>query len=171
MSRFSLVTRWHLDAPIDRVWDAIFHAEDWPRWWKYVERVDDIEAGSPSGVGAVRRFTWKTALLYTLTFDLRATLIEPPYAIKGTASGEVEGTGTWRLTARDGLTRVRHEWDVRPTKAWMNALAPAPPRRSAGTTCTDARRRPRARAPARRAPVLFRDPRPFPRLRQLTTRS
>lgn len=124
MSRFSLVTHWHLEAPIDRVWDAIFHAEDWPRWWRYVERVDDIEPGSPSGVGAVRRFKWKTALLYTLTFELRATLIEPPYAIKGTASGEVEGVGTWRLSARDGVTRVRHEWDVRPTRAWMNALAP-----------------------------------------------
>lgn len=124
MSRFSLVTRWHLDAPIDRVWDAIFHAEDWPRWWRYVERVEDIEPGAPGGIGAVRRFTWKTALLYTLTFDLRATLIEPPYAIKGTATGEVEGVGTWRLAARDGLTQVRHEWDVRPIKGWMNTLAP-----------------------------------------------
>ena len=42
----------------------------------------------------------------------------------GTATGELTGTGHWRLYEHAGVTAVTYEWKVRTTKAWMNALAP-----------------------------------------------
>ena len=40
------------------------------------------------------------------------------------ASGELTGTGHWRLYEQDGVTAVTYEWNVHTTKRWMNALAP-----------------------------------------------
>jgi hypothetical protein len=124
MAEFSLVTVWELAAPIDAVWDAIYHAERWPSWWRYVERVLEISPGASSGVGAVRRFTWRTRLPYRITFDTRATLVEPPFALDGSALGELNGVGRWRLSRRGGTTVVRYQWDVRATKPWMVLFAP-----------------------------------------------
>ena len=45
MSRYSLITHWHLDAPIDRVWEAIVAVEDWPRWWRYVHHIEELTKG------------------------------------------------------------------------------------------------------------------------------
>jgi hypothetical protein len=42
----------------------------------------------------------------------------------GHASGELEGTGTWRLFEQEGVTAVVYDWRVRSTKRWMNMLAP-----------------------------------------------
>ena len=42
----------------------------------------------------------------------------------GTASGELQGTGRWRLFEQDGVTAVLYEWNVSTTKPWMNLLAP-----------------------------------------------
>jgi hypothetical protein len=39
-------------------------------------------------------------------------------------TGERAGTGRWTLTPDDGGTLVRHNWDVRTTRWWMNLLAP-----------------------------------------------
>ncbi|MEA2367019.1 MAG: hypothetical protein QOI32_2531, partial [Thermoleophilaceae bacterium] len=50
--------------------------------------------------------------------------VEPPCEMLGTASGELTGSGHWRLFEQAGVTAVTYEWNVRTTRAWMNALAP-----------------------------------------------
>jgi hypothetical protein len=47
-----------------------------------------------------------------------------PARLGGVASGELAGTGRWRLYEEAGTTAVLYEWDVRTTRAWMNLLAP-----------------------------------------------
>jgi hypothetical protein len=42
----------------------------------------------------------------------------------GTATGELTGTGHWRLYEQAGVTAVTYEWNVSTSKRWMNALAP-----------------------------------------------
>ena len=44
-------------------------------------------------------------------------------AARGHADGELTGVGRWRLF-EGPATAVIHEWNVRTTRAWMNALAP-----------------------------------------------
>jgi uncharacterized protein YndB with AHSA1/START domain len=121
--RFSTV--WRIDAPVQEVWAAIQDSARWPEWWINVERVDQLEAGSDQGVGAVQRYTWKGWLPYRLVFDMRVTRVDPLVALEGEASGDVEGAGRWSFST-DGrdLTVVRYDWWVHTNRAWMNALAP-----------------------------------------------
>jgi hypothetical protein len=44
--------------------------------------------------------------------------------MEGDASGELEGTGVWRLFEQGGMTAVVYDWNVRTTRRWMNVLAP-----------------------------------------------
>jgi uncharacterized protein YndB with AHSA1/START domain len=122
--RYSFLTTWILDAPRDRVWEAIWSSERWPEWWRGVERVVELEPGEPDGVGKLARYVWRSRLPYELSFDMRTTRVAAPHLLEGDASGELVGTGRWRLFAEDSTTAVTYEWNVGTTKPWMNALAP-----------------------------------------------
>jgi len=124
LTRFHLTTQWTLAAPPLPVWDALAQPEAWPSWWRAVERVEVIEPGGPDGVGAYRRFTWRTALPYRVTFNMRTLRVEKPALIEGRADGELTGTGRWTLTPADAGTQVRYDWIVDVTKPWMRLLAP-----------------------------------------------
>ena len=88
------------------------------------EKVQLIAEGDRDGVGAVRRFTWGTALPYTLSFDMTATRVEPMHILEGRAKGELDGAGLWTLTREGEGTHVRYDWQIDVTKPWQVALAP-----------------------------------------------
>lgn len=122
--QFQLVSEWRIDAPLDRVWDALCAAEDWPGWWPSVRRVETLAPGDENGIGAVNRFTWATALPYDLSFDMTVAAMEPMRRIEGCATGELEGLGVWTLSRSDGSTTARYDWHVDAAKPWMRRLAP-----------------------------------------------
>lgn len=121
---YSLTTLWHLDAPIGRVWDALRAVDVWPRWWKYVRAVAEVDPGDENGVGATHRFTWSSALPYQLSFTMCITELVKPTLMAGVAHGDLDGVGRWTLRENSGTTRVQYDWTVRTTQAWMNGLAP-----------------------------------------------
>jgi uncharacterized protein YndB with AHSA1/START domain len=121
---YSFLTTWILDAPRDRVWEAIWESQRWPEWWRGVTSVVELEPGGQDGVGKLVRYTWRSRLPYDLTFDMRTTRVSAPHLLEGAASGELVGIGRWRLFAEDSATAVIYEWNVGTTKRWMNALAP-----------------------------------------------
>jgi len=123
MAEYRFVTTWCIDAPIERVFDAIDDAARWPQWWKGVRRAELVEPGDQRGLGRLWRFTWRSRLPYDLSFDSRVTRREPPYLLEGRADGELIGVGRWRLYAGQG-TAVIYEWNVRTARPWMNRLAP-----------------------------------------------
>ena len=122
--QFNLVSEWRLAAPVDRVWAELMRPDDWPQWWRAVKRVETLAEGDARGVGAIRRLTWGSALPYELTFEMRATRVEPMTVIEGRASGELDGTGRWTLTPDGNGTLVRYDWQIEVTKPWMRTLAP-----------------------------------------------
>jgi uncharacterized protein YndB with AHSA1/START domain len=124
VTEFELVTTWTLAAPPIAVWDALVNPEQWPTWWRAVEKVELLEPGDASGLHAYRRFTWRTALPYRITFNMRTELIEPLAIIEGRADGELNGTGRWTLAPAGDGTQVRYDWIVEVDKPWMRALAP-----------------------------------------------
>ena len=125
MADYNFVTVWRFRAPLAPVWDLIYRSEDWPSWWRGVERVEALQEGvGDDHVGSVRRYTWKSKLPYRLSFDMRLVRVEQHALIEGEAFGELKGRGLWRFSCAGGLTTVRYDWNVETTKPWMNLLAP-----------------------------------------------
>ena len=61
-----------------------------------------------------------------MEFDFTVDEVDEPRRMAGRASGDLEGTGVWRLFEDGGVTAVTYEWKVVATKPWMNALGPLP---------------------------------------------
>ena len=124
MKDYEFVTIWRVKAPIESVWNQIYHSLDWPKWWKGVEAVSEVQKGDESGVGSIHRYTWKSKLPYKLSFDMQTVRIEPPVLLEGIAMGELQGRGLWQLSADGDETVVRYDWNVQTTKQWMNLISP-----------------------------------------------
>jgi Polyketide cyclase / dehydrase and lipid transport len=126
VARYSFLTTWVLGAPaeIGRVFDALHDSVAYPTWWKGVQAVERLEEGDADGVGALDRYVWKSKLPYELEFQSRTVRVERPYLMEGEASGELEGTGRWRLWENPAGVCVTYEWNVGTTAPWMNLLAP-----------------------------------------------
>jgi uncharacterized protein YndB with AHSA1/START domain len=121
---YRFLTTWLLDAPRERVWDVIFDAERWPEWWRGVERMTVERRGDESGVGGLWRSEWRSVLPYTLVFRFELIRVERPSLLQGRATGELDGTGTWRLYEGEHGTASTWEWLVSTTEAWMNLAGP-----------------------------------------------
>jgi uncharacterized protein YndB with AHSA1/START domain len=124
VSRFAVETFWHIDAPVESVWDAIVSTQMNPVWWPFIEQVVETIPGDSSGVGSTRRYVWGTKLPYTLSFDIHVTRVDRPMALEGVVAGEVEGVGRWAFEAQGSTTVIRHFWAVRLNKPWLRWLAP-----------------------------------------------
>lgn len=124
MAEYRFLTTWLLESERRPVWDAIYDSDNWPEWWRGVEETERLADGDANGVGQFGRYVWRSKLPYRVEFFVRSTRVEAPYLLVGEASGELAGTGRWRLFEQGGVTAVLYEWNVRTTKAWMNAVAP-----------------------------------------------
>lgn len=125
MARYHFVTEFSVTAGRPRVWDTLSDPSDWPSWWRWLKRVDVLDEGGEDRLGARYTYAFGTALPYTLEFELKVTHVDKPTTLDAEASGELQGTGHWRLTdAEGGGTDITYVWLVETTKRWMNLLAP-----------------------------------------------
>ena len=124
MDRVQVATEWRIDAPTDRVWNALLDAAAWPQWWRGFRAVERLADGDERGVGMRLRQAWRSRLPYTLVFDLEITDIARLERLEGRATGDVEGTATWTFEERGGETTVRFALDVRPGHWWMRLPVP-----------------------------------------------
>lgn len=124
MAQYHFLTTWDLEAPVETVWETISNSAGYPSWWKYVASVTEVEPPQADGTGGLSIWKWKTALPYTLAFEMRITRSEPPHVLESRAQGELEGVGRWELKEMGGFTRLTYDWQVRTTKSWMNWMAP-----------------------------------------------
>lgn len=124
MEKYEFITTWRLDAPLELVWEAIYHSEQWPEWWPGLMSVVELEKGDDSGIGNLRRYSWQGVLPYKLVFDMCTTRIDRPTTLAGTASGDLEGTGLWSFSEEGKGTVLSYDWRVVTRKGWMNLLAP-----------------------------------------------
>jgi uncharacterized protein YndB with AHSA1/START domain len=124
LAEYRFVTTWLLECERARVWEAIYDQRAWPTWWRGVESVVELDPGDEIGVGSHSRLTWRSKLPYDLVFQALTRTVERPHLIEADVTGELEGSGRWRLFEQAGVTAAIYEWNVRTTKRWMNAIAP-----------------------------------------------
>ena len=117
---YKFITNWQIKAPLNDVWFAIYESTEWPAWWKGVKAVTTIKENDANGINGVRRYTWKSVLPYTLSFNMQLTEKRDFIFLKGIAFGELEGDGTWHFSEENGITKVQYNWNVETNKAWMN---------------------------------------------------
>lgn len=121
--QYFFVTRWQIKAPVEDVWDAIYHSLQWPQWWKGVKDVKLVADGDERGINGIREYTWKSVLPYKLTFSSRLLEREEYKRLHGVAFGELEGEGTWHFYEKDDVTFLQYDWKVFTTKKWMNMFS------------------------------------------------
>jgi hypothetical protein len=124
LARYSFLTTWLLEVERERAWDVLQDTLRWPEWWRGVVSVDELDPGGRDHLGGRYRIAWRSRLPYPLEFEFTVDEVERPARMTGTARGELEGTGRWRLFEQDELTAVLYEWNVATAKGWMNLLAP-----------------------------------------------
>lgn len=124
MAEYHLLTIWHIEAPLAKVYAAIESSLLWPDWWRSVKEVKVIADGRADGIGSVRRYAWQGKLPYRVVFDVCATHIEEQVSIEGTATGDLEGVGRWSFSGKGKTSIVEYEWHVRSKRWWMNLVAP-----------------------------------------------
>jgi carbon monoxide dehydrogenase subunit G len=125
VARYSFLTTWRVDAPVEAVWPLIFDAERWPDWWPGVESVVEVDPGQgPLKLGGISDQVWKSRLPYRVRFRTVTEAVEPHRLIQGRADGDLRGRGIWRFAEKGGQTVVTYDWLVETTSRWMNVMAP-----------------------------------------------
>jgi hypothetical protein len=89
-----------------------------------VVRSRELDGGDHTRVGSRYRVAWRSRIPYVLEFDFTVRGLAKGRWIEGDATGDLEGTGSWRLFEDGGVTAVVYDWEVASTKRWMNALGP-----------------------------------------------
>ncbi|MGB9192759.1 MAG: hypothetical protein WCB88_02375, partial [Azonexus sp.] len=64
MPEYHLLTIWHIEAPLENVYGAIFDPLQWPHWWKGSEKVEQKASGDVNGIDSIRRYSWRGRLPY-----------------------------------------------------------------------------------------------------------
>jgi len=123
VTRYVFQTVWLVAAPRQAVWDVLSDVLRWPQWWRGAGPVSELERGDERRVGSRYRVRWRARLPYTVEMDFVVDEVEEPVRMSGRASGDLAGTGMWRLTEAGEVTRVTYDWDVCTTPRWMDAVA------------------------------------------------
>lgn len=120
MPSFSLTTKWEIPAAIENVWFAILDTEQWPNWWQFVRKVEQITPGDSTGINSIHRYFWKTYLPYQLIFELKVTQLIPYQLIAVNVSGDLTGNGSCMFSVNNQSTSILFDWNVKTCKHWMN---------------------------------------------------
>ena len=120
---YRFVDRWRIDAPIDRVYDAIGDVRGYERWWTdFVIRATGDEP--PPAPGKSNELLVKAYLPYTVNLVLTVIECDRPRRIRSTLSKDFDGTGEWTLGEEDGVTVATLDWRPSVNHSLIRRLTP-----------------------------------------------
>jgi hypothetical protein len=123
-NRYAFVTRWHVDATAEEVYELVSRSVDFVRWWPAVWlRVDLLDPGDARGIGRRVRFASKGWLPYVLHWTATTIDVDPPRGLAIRASGDFEGEGRWTVTSDGGRTTVTYYWTIEANKPLLRYLS------------------------------------------------
>lgn len=121
-SEYVFVDEWEVDAPQERVFDALADARTYPDWWTPIYR--EVDSDGPPEVGRRSRQKFKATLPYTLSTVSEIVRLDRPNKFEVQVDGDLRGRGVWTLTPRDGKVHVRFDWHVLADRPLLRFLTP-----------------------------------------------
>lgn len=121
--QYSFVTHWKMKASLQDVWNAIYNSLEWPQWWKGCISVIEIKENDETGINGIRKYTWKSAMPYRLTFLMQLTQKQSLKRLFGNATGELQGNGEWIFSEQEGIVHIQYNWNIITNKKWMNTFS------------------------------------------------
>jgi uncharacterized protein YndB with AHSA1/START domain len=121
-SEYVFIDEWDVDAPQERVFQALADSRTYPEWWTPTYK--QVESDGPPEVGRTSRQRFKGNLPYTLSTESTITRMEPPKEFVVEVDGDLRGRGVWTLTPRDGKVHVRFDWRVFADRPLIRRLTP-----------------------------------------------
>ncbi|MFF0162821.1 SRPBCC family protein [Streptomyces sp. NPDC005263] len=116
-TRYRFRSRWSLPADPAVVYEALERFEDYPRWWRQVREVRQIDG--TRGVVTIRSF-----LPYDLTFTVREVRRDPVAGVLEIAmSGDLDGWARWTISADGTGSLARYDQLVDVNKPLLRRFA------------------------------------------------
>jgi hypothetical protein len=123
-ARYTFRNVFVLAATPGAVTAAVLAPEPWLAGLGHVRELERLATGH-DGRGPRYRVTVAAALPpYRLRWELEAVRVVPGRTLDWCAAGDLEGEGSWQLTATDVGTEVVSTARLHTTRWWMNLLAP-----------------------------------------------
>ena len=120
-----LFTQWMVPARIEEVSDILGDAERLPDWWGAVYLDAKIVAeGDGNGIGRRVRFHSRGRLPYALRWQAEVVEAIRPHGWTIRATGDLVGTGVWRLRQDGGAADIRYDWSVAVGRPVLRQLTP-----------------------------------------------
>ena len=119
---YLFIDEWDVEAPQERVFDALADARTYPKWWRPIYK--EVEAEGPPEVGRVSTQRFSAKLPYTLETRSKVVSMDRPNSFEVDVEGDLRGHGKWTLTPADGKVHVRFDWRVFADRALLRYLTP-----------------------------------------------
>jgi uncharacterized protein YndB with AHSA1/START domain len=119
---YVFVDEWDVDAPQERVFDALADARTYPYWWTPTYK--EVRSDGPAEVGRVSTQRFSAKLPYTLETQSTIVAMDRPAGFEVDVVGDLRGHGKWTLEPRGGKVHVRFHWRVHADRALLRYLTP-----------------------------------------------
>ena len=126
MQYYDFLTEWRFDdCDIVEVADVLEDTASLPRWWpELFKSVTVVEPGGEHALGQMARCVCRARLPYTLHFLYTVTEQRYPNGSTLQSTGDLVGTGIWRLATRDKGVDVEYSWRVDLEKPLLALVSP-----------------------------------------------
>ncbi len=115
---YHFVTHWKIKGPIELIFQILKDGPNYAQWWKPAYQ----ESKAIEGQRVLSRIRAK--LPYTLEFITEPIREDPPHELEFRASGELVGTGLWKLHQNGPIVEMEFHWNVRAEKPLVRWLSP-----------------------------------------------
>lgn len=118
LNAYRFVSRWHVNAGSDAVFDALADLPSYPKWWPEVRRVEPVDEENAS---VVARSVLPYALRLTLT---RHTEDRDRGVLQVRIDGDIAGWARLTLHSSPNSCMLLYEQQVTVTRRLLRAAAP-----------------------------------------------